>query len=134
MDSDPPAFDEMILDQVRFPGRNIFELFQETIASLPVRCSFEYSGKDPFHTQWVATQSAGAVAIRWSCAAHTTKRTESDIANSPPSGYAALYALSGGARIIQDGRRLSSTLEVPRSTISTGPCRWTCSKRPPATS
>jgi AraC family transcriptional regulator, positive regulator of tynA and feaB len=106
MDSDPDSFDEMTLDQVRFPGRDTFEVFQETIAEFPVRCSFEYTGEDPFYTQWVATQSAGAAAVRWSCAAHTTRRTEHDIANSAPAGYAALYALSGGARIVQDGREI----------------------------
>ena len=106
MDSDLDVFDSVILDQTRYPGQNTFDLFQEISASFPVRCNFEYAGDDPFHTQWIATQGADAAAIRWSCAAHTTRRTESDIAGSPPSGYAVLYAISGGARILQNGQEL----------------------------
>ncbi len=91
-------FDEMAVGPATAKG-NTFDAFQELIADFPVRCSFEYNGDAPFHTQWISTQVASGSAIRWSCEAHTTRRTERDIADSIPAGFGILYAISGGAQI-----------------------------------
>ncbi|SFV33477.1 helix-turn-helix domain-containing protein [Hyphomicrobium facile] len=92
-------FDEMTIGPETVSKGNTFDVFQEVVADFPVRCTFEYSGSDPFQTQWISTQSGKGSAIRWSCAAHTTRRTENDIADSIPSGYGILFAVSGGAML-----------------------------------
>lgn len=92
-------FHEIAIAPATVSKGNTFDVFQELIADFPVRCAFEYSDRDPFHTKWVSSQLGKASAIRWSCAAHTTRRTENDIADSMPSGYGILLAVSGGAML-----------------------------------
>lgn len=92
-------FHEMAIGPATVSKGSTFDVFQELIADFPVRCTFEYSGDDPFHTQWISSQQPNGSAIRWSCEAHTTRRTENDIADSIRSGHGILYAVSGGAMI-----------------------------------
>jgi AraC-like DNA-binding protein len=96
------------LDAERYPGQNTFDLFLELIAGFPLRSSFEYRDDAPFHSRWTSAQVGDGSAIRWSCAAHTTIRTDNDIADSSATGYGILYALSGGAQVIQNGEVLEA--------------------------
>jgi AraC-like DNA-binding protein len=99
-------FQLMSIHQSEHPEKNTFDVFQEIISDFPVRCSFDYDADDPFHTSWINADVKNGAVIRWQCAAHTTERTESDIADSAPSGYGILHALAGGAQITQDGQEL----------------------------
>ncbi len=101
-------FHTMALDAVRFPRRNTFDLFMELIADFPLRSTFEYRDDTPFHSRWTWAQVGEGSAIRWSCAPHTTIRTENDIADSTATGYGILYVLAGGARVIQAGHEIEA--------------------------
>lgn len=106
--SSEQVFEAMAVDEARYPGKNTFDLFLELIADFPVRCSFEYKGSDPFHSRWLSAQVGPGTAIRWSCAAHATARTENDVADSIARGYGILYVLSGRAQVIQDGKEIEA--------------------------
>jgi hypothetical protein len=89
--------DITVWDTAYFAASRASEHFIQGIqASMLPLATLEYKGDQSFHTRWISTQLAGGSAIRWSCAAHTTRRTENDIADSTPSGYAVLYAVAGG--------------------------------------
>jgi AraC-like DNA-binding protein len=94
-------FQEMAVSPATFKNQRTFDKFLELIGEFPARCTYEYKGDKSFHTRWIATQVAGGSATRWSCAAHTTRRTENDIADSAPSGYGLLYAMAGGVAFKQ---------------------------------
>jgi AraC-like DNA-binding protein len=103
---DHVGFQEMTLGPG--PGRqNAFDKFLELMSEFPVHCTYEYKGENGFSTQWVSGQRGAGTAIRWSCEAHTTKRTGNEIADSIPSGFGILYALSGGALLRQAGSEIT---------------------------
>ena len=98
------VFSTVAIDAARYPRKNTFDLFLESIAGFPLRSSFSYKSREPFHSRWVSAQVGAGSAIRWCCAPHITTRTENDVADSSATGYGILYALSGAAQVIQDGR------------------------------
>jgi AraC family transcriptional activator of tynA and feaB len=99
------VLEDATISAATHPKQDPLTVFTEAIESFPVRCRFEYEGDEPFHTQWTSARTERASAIRWKCAAHTTRRTENDVADSIQTGYGALFAASGGAVVMQNGKQ-----------------------------
>jgi AraC family transcriptional activator of tynA and feaB len=102
------VFDSMVLSQAQQPRKNPFETFKELMERFPVRSSYGYKGNDPFFSRWVSARAGSGVAIRWSCAAHSTTRSENDVADSAASGYGLFYVASGGVQVVQRGQEIEA--------------------------